>query len=379
MIGKHVILNILKGKALPLSAALLLLVPSCAKLERQDAFSDVPMEFGTYTPTSSTKAHAGTYVSGTTLPAGTSFGVFAFYQPGVIGSSTGTWNNSRKPDFMFNCEVSSDDYSYSPLKYWPSNEENTISFWAYYPYSIYSANNTGALKLYESDGSTAYTNNSTGLPVVKYTVPNDPDQQYDLLFDSFASTDKTLENCSPTPGTVPLTFRHALSLVELHISADNGSLPENASITITEFQFSNVYSRGTCTNPSASIADGQHPENYWTDVNTLAEMTLSTSGTVTRLILMPQALVEEGSTGHSLVHLYMKYDIVFPAAHDPSQTISYADNEVNAYIWSDNGTPYGIKRWLPGRKYKYRINAGLERIEFSEVTEASWTEEWPTP
>lgn len=377
-----------------LLAAALLLAAGCAKVETIGSFSDMPMTFGTYVPTSGTKAHTGTFVSGTTLPAGTSFGVFAFYQEGVIYSGNpATWNAStRTPNFMFNLQVSSDDYSYSPTRYWPANEENTISFWAYYPYSIYNADNSGTLKFYQSDGTTAYSASSTGLPVAKYTVSTNPDQQYDLLFDSFANKNKTYENCSPTPGTVPLTFHHALSLVELNVTAANGSLPANATINITALELTNVKSEGTCTTPSASIASDQNPENYWTDVKTPVTITLPSASSSTKLILMPQALeadTSSGESGHSKIHLHMVYDIVFPAAHDPNESLSYKDNEVDAYLWREasytiggvagTGTAYGIDRWLPGRKYVYNIEAGLERIEFSEVTEVSWMTEWPTP
>lgn len=376
-----------------LLAAALLLAAGCAKVETIGSFSDMPMTFGTYVPTSGTKAHTGTFVSGTTLPAGTSFGVFAFYQEGVIYSGNpATWNAStRTPNFMFNLQVSSDDYSYSPTRYWPANEENTISFWAYYPYSIYSTDNTGSLKFYQSDGTTAYSASSTGLPVAKYTVSTNPDQQYDLLFDSFANKDKTYENCSPTPGTVPLTFRHALSLVELNVTAANGT---NATIQITELQLTKIKTQGTCTDPSASIVDEQDAVVYWTNVGTPATISLEPDATTTstQLVLMPQELLEDnatGESGHSEIHLHMVYDIVFPAAHDPSQNLSYKDNVVDAFLWRDatytvenvqhTGTAYGVTRWLPGRRYVYNIEAGLDRIEFSEVTEASWTTQWPTP
>ena len=92
---------------------------------------------------------------------------------------------------------------------------------------------------------------------------------------------------------------------------------------------------------------------------------------------MPQTLSEEGSTGHSVMKLTLSYDIVFPAADNPETTLSYDGNNFEAYIWRSTGTAYGVKRWLPGRKYVYNIEAGLEKIEFSEVTEMSWTSEWP--
>ena len=45
-------------------------------------------------------------------------------------------------------------------------------------------------------------------------------------------------------------------------------------------------------------------------------------------------------------------------------------------LYSNGAGAYGVKRWLPGRRYIYNLEAGLEKIEFSEVTEESWTDEW---
>lgn len=382
-----------RSRNISLALAVLLLSAGCLRIET-NGVSDHPMTFGTYTPRTTKAAAEPGVVSAGSLPSNTSFGVFAFYQPGTVGSVTGRWGNggsrsSWKPDYMFNEQVDFDgtSYTYSPLRYWPSNEENTISFWAYWPIEFYNAsNNSGTLKFYDAASyqsnpasPTAYNSNSTGLPVAKYTVSANPAQQYDLLFDSFANTDKTYENCSPTQGTVPLTFRHVLSQVQFSITPDGGTLPDDAVVTLNSFQLTGIYSEGVCVSPGASIAANDanaHPENYWTSQATPVNISLTTGSETTVLLLMPQALAEQGSTGHSAMRLEMSYDISFPAAHDPRETITYSDNTVDAYIWSDvAATPYGVKRWLPGRKYVYNIEAGLERIEFSEVTEESWTTE----
>ena len=42
-----------------------------------------------------------------------------------------------------------------------------------------------------------------------------------------------------------------------------------------------------------------------------------------------------------------------------------------------NTVASSVTAWQPGKKYVYKINPGLERIEFSEVVERSWTVEWP--
>lgn len=385
--------------ALAAAALLLTLSVGCVRIET-GGLSDMPLTFRTYTPHTTKAAAEPGVVSSNALPSNTSFGVFAFYQPGDVGSSTGQWGNggsrsSWKPDYMFNEQVDFDgtDYDYAPLRYWPANEENTISFWAYWPIELFDAtNNTGSLKFYESNGTTRYTANSTGLPVAKYSVSADLNQQYDLLFDAFDNYDRFYnkygDGTSCTPGIVPLRFRHVLSQVQFRIVADGESLPENATIRITSFELTNIYTDGTCASPAASIESTADAEAYWnvTYANPV-NVTLSTNSTSTSLLLMPQEMAEDTSdaaTKHSVVKLNMTYDIEFPAAHDPEHAIiTYANNKVtDAYLWKEKRTnhpediEYGVKRWLPGRKYVYQIEVGLEKIVFSEVTEISWNTEW---
>ena len=375
-----------------IAAAILLSLGTACMHTDAPEFSDVPISFGIYMPRStsgvsyaSKAAPSPGAVSPGTLPENTSFGVFAFYQEGVIYSGTpARWSGSRKPNYMFNQRVDYDgsSYTYEPLRYWPANDENTISFWAYWPYEFYNqTNNNGTLQFFDpANTSNAYGVNSAGLPVAKYTVSNVPAEQYDLLFASFGNTDRTYANCTPTPGTVHFTFRHALSMVEFRIISSGDDLPANAEIIVTNMSISGVKKTASCSNPGASFESDQDAAAFWGTASNATLITLptgSTTSTIATLILMPQALEQEGSTGHAVVQLDITYTIRFPAADPSLPDIEYADNRAVKYIWNDNGTAYGVKRWLPGRKYIYNLDAGLERIEFSEITEASWTTEWP--
>lgn len=292
-------------------------------------------------------------VGSTTLPSGSRFGVFAFYQEGVVGSSTARWaQGGWHPSFMFNQQVdyNGTSYPYNPPRYWPSNEENTLTFWAYYPYSAYSALNTGALKLYESDGSTPYSPTSTGLPKASYTVNSNPAAQSDLLFDSFAQKDKTYDNCMPVPGTVPLLFRHALALVEFRIAEGEGAV-------INSFEISNIYWSGVCADPSANPL-------VWGNWSNSGSFNMSSvevnDGRICMLLMMPQTL--QATAG-----ITINYDISYPS-FDPGHPdpIIYAGNQGSILF---NTT--ALTAWQAGKHYVYRISAGYERIEFEEAVELS--------
>ena len=349
-----------------LAGILLSGLASCVKSEIYDGgMSDIPMLFSSYSPRSvkGTKADDTFIAPGTTvLPANSHFGVMAYYQPGTIGSYTGSWDDQAtklwKPDFMFNEDVTFDgtDYSYSPLRYWPANEENTISFWAYYPYSAWAEDNSTDLKFFASDGSTTYSGScTTGLPVVKYTVATDPANQQDILFDSFTQKDMTYGDCT-TPGTVPLTFKHALALVEFQIVEGTGA-------SVYSFEVSNLYRSGTCeTLPTIAWTDQGDKSSFSIDADSEHPLNLVGTTTICSLLIMPQTLRADASVS-------ITYDIHF-ASYDPGhpEDIEYKGNTGSAFL-----TAAGITEWQAGKHYVYKISAGFERIEFESAVATDWS------
>lgn len=374
-----------------------MLVAACGKIDTPVVMEEpVPVSFSTYAQRS-TKADASYVAPGGDFATGAKIGVFGFYHNGN-GSTDGSWSgdgSSNIPDFMYNQTVtkqSDGSWSYSPVKYWPnetgsgasSAHVDKLSFWGYYPRiteSAYTTDNTpmysgtdAELRFWQSGStSVAYGNTTSGLPSVTFTQSTDITKQVDLMF---TTLDPTKDLTKPSlSGKVQLTFRHALSLVQFNITSGGASLPDGASVTIKTLELTNVATKGNCPDPTASFATVALAETFWTGVGTIDSMTLPAGMSDTNFILMPQELPAEGSTGHSAVKLSITYDISFPATDDPNDTITYKDNEAEAWLWSDTGTPYGVKRWLPGRKYTYNISAGLDVIEFSEV----FTDTWATP
>ncbi|MBO5382479.1 MAG: fimbrillin family protein [Bacteroides sp.] len=142
------------------------------------------------------------------------FGVFGYY-------TTGDWTTGATPNFMYNQQVSGENWGYAPLKYWP--ETGKISFFAYAPYG------TGTL----SD------NTETGTPTLTYSVPNTVAGQKDLLV---AGAQK-----NQTGNTVNFTFKHALSRIGFGVKLADGSAVDNqttiafSSIALTaDFDSSNT-------------------------------------------------------------------------------------------------------------------------------------------
>ena len=175
-----------------------LLFAGCTKvLDSASAEGNIPISFDAESPLlrdDVTKASAP-------LAAGTTFGVFAFLQPGTV-ETPGTWNNSSKtPDFMFNQDVyyNGSTYAYSPTKFWPA-AGNTISFWAYCPYS--------SSAVFKASNGSDYTSTSTGLPDMPFSIT---DGKTDLRSSGRTSLSR------PANNTVSISFYHRLSKINVNI------------------------------------------------------------------------------------------------------------------------------------------------------------------
>ena len=99
-----------------------------------------------------------------------SIGVFAYFTHGSFNSGSAT------PNFMYNQEVKrqspTNNWTYSPERYWPNNETDKLSFFAYAPYVDETA----------TDAALTFKDKTTaGYPVLTYTVPTTEAAQIDLL------------------------------------------------------------------------------------------------------------------------------------------------------------------------------------------------------
>ncbi len=105
---------------------------------------------------------ANTRYASDDLPA--TMGVFAYLTEGSgFNASTST------PNFMYNQLVTRNGttWSYTPVKYWPTNANDKVSFFAYAPH--------------KASGLTLPANTQKGYPSFTYTVPTAEASQEDLL------------------------------------------------------------------------------------------------------------------------------------------------------------------------------------------------------
>ena len=174
----------------------------------------------------------------------TNFRIFGFYQPGNLSTHTaGTWESllidQWTPNFMYDQVVTyaAGDWSYAPLRYWPSNPENTITFWAYSSPDYTSS----VVTLRKSSTNDPYGASVPGLPGIKYTTTG----YYDLLVSDIAEDQSYANDELLPPGeTVTLNFSHAMCWVDFSVKkvdADGDFDVFLKSITIKDIRSSGVY------------------------------------------------------------------------------------------------------------------------------------------
>ncbi len=328
-----------------LAALAVLLGISCTEMDKpgDDGWTELggdrPVLFHSSFGTLATKSEP--------LPNNTSFGVFAFYQPGSDGNR-GTWSDSRTPDFLFNQQVrfQSPDYIYSPTRYWPSNDYNTLTFWAYYPY-------TATPDFLVANSTDSYTNTSAGIPDIRFTANGITDLMVSDRVENQTYTSNTTNN-----GVVPLTFNHVLSLID--VKAEKVDSEDKYTVTLESVSFKGLYSTAILKSSDWSWQSfsGTRQE-VWSVVPALPRPELEHDNPTSygSLILIPQDLRSDDS------RLHVEYTVSYT---DNGTTHTYTQTR-EAYLrdvfydegrqkWTKNTHYTLILQITPGNPIKFTVN-----------------------
>jgi hypothetical protein len=249
------------------SLAMLAIMAGCTSNEydsnRRAAEEKVPLTFSSYLGKTATTRAGATGVQTTSTLATNGFGLFATY------SDNTTYTATTGPNFMYNTKVSTENWTYSPLRYWPNETSTTnadgkgatsegvdrLTFFAYAPYVTPSDNKTGTITG-ATEGITALTGNeATTDPKVTYVVASTPEKSVDLLWGVVPDGTTTWSNVTGTDVTVtpgkpyidlikPMTgqkvafnFKHALAKLGLKVvgafdQVSGGTKDPNTKITV---------------------------------------------------------------------------------------------------------------------------------------------------
>lgn len=166
----------------------------CAKDEVKSSV-DNAIEFGTYLGRDA-QTKGSVFDTETMQGENVGFGVFAYYTDEERYSAAAT------PNFMNNQQVtyneSASAWTYAPVKYWPNEATDYVSFFAYAPYDE------------------SYTVPESGDPIIDFAVPANVTEHIDLV-----AAENTHINCQKQAvnDVVKFTFKHALSRVGFKVEA----------------------------------------------------------------------------------------------------------------------------------------------------------------
>ena len=181
-----------------------------------DYSQDNAIQFGTYVGRdASSRAH----VIDNDVLAKEGFGVFAYYHEGTDVQAD-AFSEASEPDFMYNQWVhgvatttgegesatttySTEQWTYDPVKYWPNNANDRVSFFAYAPWQ----------QTTPETGDNFNFNENTGLPTIKFTVNETVIDQQDLLW----AAPKMNVQKQKIEENVEFEFKHALSRIGFEV------------------------------------------------------------------------------------------------------------------------------------------------------------------
>lgn len=183
------------------------------------------IEFGTYVgrdAVSRASVHTMSTLAGQN---GLGFGVFAYY------TNEGDYVTTTSPcNFMYNQQVKITETtdgnnttyacSYTPIKYWPNDPGDKLTFFAYAPYD----DEDGDAGQGEVDNiSFNALADMSGDPIISFTVNNEVKKQQDLLWSRTENIDKVKnqlpQNGITTTDEITFNFAHALSRIGFTVRA----------------------------------------------------------------------------------------------------------------------------------------------------------------
>jgi len=365
-------------------AAVAAIVVSCIAESPETPVNGHAVDFGTYTEQFQTRSEMKR-----AIPDGGSMGVYAYLH------DNSTWSadeavNKLTPNFMWNQQVTyhadGNSFIYSPLKYWPNEENDKVSFIAYYPYSAETPGSPESPAYpYNATGlKTLLGNAGNGLPSFEFTVKGNAAEQVDLLISDLITDLPYHRADESAPGTpfnnlsvydhVKFVFRHALAKIEFRVIADADIRRDIVGFKVNSLKITNIYKRGklaptgTTYSWSKLASDLGTPQPYYA------------CNTYEPYLLMPQELRDDAMFDIHYSITFKGYGNTY--ANDGTTLVNqytYSNSatlKLNTFKMAETGTK--LTEWLPNHHYVYNIHLRANRIEFSAQV-VDWIEKITLP
>ena len=224
-----------------IALASLLALTACTQEQAttlRGGYGDVPIEFGVYVGRSATGTRAGqTGTMDLAKMKDTGFGIFAQHQ-----DNGNEFDFAKHFDFMWNQKVtwntSANAWEYTPVKYWPNEVEDKLSFFAYAPYIPHDPISTELDDQTESNyifmSSNAMRSDNT---YILYHPSTDPANSVDLLYANLTDQGKPT-----TAARLQFQFKHALTRLDFNVRGifDETTAGNNTKDTQTKILIDNI-------------------------------------------------------------------------------------------------------------------------------------------
>lgn len=263
------------------------------------------------------------------------FGVFGFYTGRLTYENT-----TVSPDFMYNQQVifnnTRNAWEYSPVKYWPNDSRDYVSFFAYAPYEATPTDDGRCI----IDMSKRY---EQGDPWINYRIAADPwsttKPQVDLLYgqhdnnNNYTSWLDQQKPNNPRSDRLKFTFRHALSCIgdEITITcsqelADLITGYATFNISKVQIDYKNLTTKGRLVLRCAGSAN-------WKEIISGELTTTRTYNKNVNITFTPSNFTTEQtiSTGDGLFYIPLRVAGTDAPMAEVTITYTVTNNENNSY------------------------------------------------
>ena len=319
------------------------------------------------------------------------FGVFAYHTGADAWSTAGS---TATPNFMYNQKVESADgtnWTYTPVKYWPKDEEK-VTFFAYGPYSTISGS-----------GVTVPANTVAGAPKLTFAIESTGDAPKMIDFVVAKNETGKTQDCTHanSESGVAFTFQHVLSRLtfeakpSVELSTTTGTkgttyvMVKSAKIlhgtsspkfykggildcadatwgtktqATADYNITNVLALADQTSIVTNTADKTNGKYDAVKLTSTTAVTLFTASEY--LFLIPETAKTGAGTGTAGdVTIQFEYDIVtVDTAVSKGYTITHHT--------TDAKLPTGALK--QGTAYKYTVEFGINEIKILTPTVEAW-------
>lgn len=326
--------------------AVLLAFSACSWEVCMDEHSAEGGEIGFLPGLSATKA-ATEYASAADLSA---LGVFAYFTHGCFAANV----SSATPDFMYNqyVERQTDGFwLYSPVRFWPLNTNDKVSFFAYAPY-VDETVSGGSNSVFKDKSAAGY-------PSLTYTVPTDEDKQTDLL----AATPLMDQTSESNGGTVKFALKHALTKIAVFVKSNDNI----ADKKVTAFSIQ-AAQRGTLT--WKTPGDANDAGFNWTYASPAATETFAAANTN---LSIPSSTTAEKVSLATFLLLPRGEGNTFSITYTAPGSLSNGTPLTQTITLANQPLP-SLDGWKQGNFISYTIGIEKKKITVTAASHPVWND-----